>query len=1147
MNWRLTIYVWLMLVPAAIAAGTALYAWQRRAARGARALVALMIACMIFALTGALEAAAVGIPNKVFWSRVQYFGAMTSPVLFLIFALDYGRHARWLTPRTILGLMIVPAIGIALAWTNDFHHLLWVGFIPSPVGDNLLIYVHGPAFWLIIAYLYAAVLIGTVILLRALRQAHFVYRSQTIVVLMAALVPWLGSIIYVFDLSPIPGLDVTPLSFAVMGALLAVGVLRYRLFDLTPIAREAIVEGWDDGLIVLDQRRRVIDMNQAARRLLGLSAAPIGDLADDVFAAWPEMVARYRDLIEAQAELQVAERWLELRINPVTDRRGVAIGRVITLRDVTARRQAEDELRRLKEFNENIVQNMAEGIVLEDAAGRITFVNPAAARLLGYTPDELIDQHWTFVMPPDQWPIVEAIDQQRQAGQASRYELVLLHRDGTRLPVLVAGSPRFDMATGVFIGTVAVFTDITERKLVEERLRLSEAQLRQVIDLVPNSIYAKDGEGRYLLANEATARRFGVTVEQLTGHTDADVNPSAADAERFRAEDLRIIETGQPMFIPEERNTDASGQTRVFQTTKIPFQFSGLTQPAVLGVTTDITEQKKAEDALRTSEVLYHTLVETLPVSIFRKDAEGRFTFANTRFCQGQNKTLAEIVGKTDFDLHPPALAEKYREDDRRLMAAGRAFETEEIHQTKEGVPTYVQTIKTPIFAGDGRVIGVQGMFWDITERKRAEAALAQRARELAALYETALDINTQGDLHALLEAIVRRAASLLGAHMGGLYLLKPDHQTLELVVSYNLPRNYQGTLLKLGEGLSGVVAQTGQPLTVEDYSIWPGRAPVYNGDVFRRVLGVPLKIGQRVLGVLNVTDAQQTGRFTDDQIRVTSLLADQAAVAIEQMRLYQTIQQHAAEMEQHVAARTRDLNLAYQQLRELNQLKDQFVSRISHELRTPLANIQLYLKLLRVGRSERQADYLETLTHETARLSKLIEDLLTISQLDRERAVLQLTPVNVNQLVAQWADDWRMAADARNLHLHVSLADDVPLARSEPDRLFSALGNLVTNALNYTPAGGTVRCTTGWQTQGGQVWVTIGVADDGPGLAADELTHVFERFYRGHAARNYKVPGTGLGLAITKEIIEQLDGRVSVDSQPGQGAAFYLWLPAAL
>jgi PAS domain S-box-containing protein len=1019
MNWRLTIYVWLMLVPAAIAAGTALYAWRRRAARGARALVALMIACLIFALTGALEAAAVGIPNKVFWSRVQYFGAMTSPVLFLIFALDYGRHARWLTPRTILGLMIVPAIGIALAWTNDAHHLIWEGFIPSPVGDNLLIYVHGPAFWLIIAYLYAAVLIGTVGLLRVLRQAHFVYRSQTIVVLIAALAPWLGSIIYVFDLSPIPGLDVTPLSFAVMGVLLAVGVLRYRLFDLTPIAREAIVEGWDDGLIVLDQHRRVIDMNQAARRLLGLSAAPIGDLADDVFAAWPEMVARYRDLIEAQAELQVAERWLELRINPVTDRRGVAIGRVITLRDITVRRQAEDELRRLKEFNENIVQNMAEGIVLEDAAGHMIFVNPAAARLLGYTPDELIDRHWTFVMPPDQWPIVEAIDQQRQSGQASRYELDLLRRDGTRLPVLVTGSPRFDVATGVFIGTVAVFTDITERK--------------------------------------------------------------------------------------------------------------------------------RTEEALRTSETLYHTLVETLPVSIFRKDAEGRFTFANTRFCQGQNKTLAEIVGKTDFDLHPSALAEKYREDDRRLMAAGRVFETEEIHQTKDGAPTYVQTIKTPIFAGDGRVIGVQGMFWDITERKRAEAALAQRARELAALYETALDISAQGDLHALLEAIVRRAASLLNAHMGGLYLLKPDHQTLELVVSYNLPRNYQGTQLKLGEGLSGVVAQTGQALTVEDYSVWPGRASVYDGDVFRRVLGVPLKMGQRVLGVLNVTDAQQTGRFTDDQIRVTSLLADQAAVAIEQMRLYQTIQQHAAEMEQHVAARTRDLNLAYQQLRELNHLKDQFVSRISHELRTPLANIQLYLKLLRVGRSERQADYLETLTHETARLSKLIEDLLTISQLDREHAVLQLTPVNVNQLVVQWADDWRMAADARNLHLHVSLADDVPLARSEPDRLFSALDNLMTNALNYTPAGGTVRCTTGWQALGGQVWVTICVADDGPGLAADELTHLFERFYRGHAARNYKVPGTGLGLAITKEIIEQLDGRVSVDSQPGQGAAFYLWLPAAL
>ena len=215
MNWRLTIYVLLMLASAAIAAAAGLYAWRRRPARGARGLVVLMGSCTIFALTGALEAAAVGIPNKVFWSRVQYFGAMTSPVLFLIFALDYGRYSRWLTPRAILSLMIVPAIGIALAWTNDAHHLIWAGFIPGPVGDNLLIYVHGPAFWLIIAYDYTAVLIGTVILLRALRQARFVYRSQTIMVVIASLAPWLGSIIYVFDLSPVPGLDVTPLSFEI--------------------------------------------------------------------------------------------------------------------------------------------------------------------------------------------------------------------------------------------------------------------------------------------------------------------------------------------------------------------------------------------------------------------------------------------------------------------------------------------------------------------------------------------------------------------------------------------------------------------------------------------------------------------------------------------------------------------------------------------------------------------------------------------------------------------------------------------------------------------------------------------------------------------------------------------------------------------
>jgi PAS domain S-box-containing protein len=181
-------------------------------------------------------------------------------------------------------------------------------------------------------------------------------------------------------------------------------------------------------------------------------------------------------------------------------------------------------------------------------------------------------------------------------------------------------------------------------------------------------------------------------------------------------------------------------------------------------------------------------------------------------------------------------------------------------------------------------------------ERKRTEEALEQRASELALLYQTSLEINALPDLPTLLYAIVERAARLLGAPMGGLYMMNPDGKSLQLVVSYNLPGDHTGTILQLGEGLSGRAAESGETEMVADYMNWEGRATAYEGITFRRVLGVPLKVGENVIGVINVTDDEQTGLFSEDEVRLVSLFADQAAIAVENARLYESAQHELAD-----------------------------------------------------------------------------------------------------------------------------------------------------------------------------------------------------------------------------------------------------------
>jgi PAS domain S-box-containing protein len=137
-----------------------------------------------------------------------------------------------------------------------------------------------------------------------------------------------------------------------------------------------------------------------------------------------------------------------------------------------------------------------------------------------------------------------------------------------------------------------------------------------------------------------------------------------------------------------------------------------------------LTQRQRVEAALRESEVFYHSLVESLPQTILRKDIEGHFTFANNRFCQELGRPLEEIVGKTDYDFFPRDLAEKYRRDDRRVIETGQAIDVVEEHVTPGGERLYVQVIKTPLYGPDGRVIGMQGIFWDVTGRKLAEEQL---------------------------------------------------------------------------------------------------------------------------------------------------------------------------------------------------------------------------------------------------------------------------------------------------------------------------------------------------------------------------------------------------------------------------------------
>ena len=350
MEWQITPYAIAYFCAGLIALGVARAAWRRRAIPYGGVLARVLFAVAEWSLAGALEMAAVGVTAKIFWSVVAYLGTVTGPVWLLLFALEYTHQTRWLTRGKVIAYLIVPLAIFALAATNDAHHLIWTTFTPAP--GNLLIYGHGVAFWILVAYSYTLLLIGFGLLVYAVARLRAPYRYQAIILVCGWLAPFVADVIYVFDLSPIPGLDPTPIAFALTGSILALGIFRFRLLDLVPIAREAIIENLRDGILVLDSQDRVVDHNVIAQTLLGAIPLHIGALISA-----PEIA---RHIHESLAEIALNEtppRFLELRGSALTDPHQRARGRLIVLRDITRHKQLESTL---QEWNARLEHQVAE-------------------------------------------------------------------------------------------------------------------------------------------------------------------------------------------------------------------------------------------------------------------------------------------------------------------------------------------------------------------------------------------------------------------------------------------------------------------------------------------------------------------------------------------------------------------------------------------------------------------------------------------------------------------------------------------------------------------------------------------------------------------------------------------------------------------
>ena len=360
MPWQNAIYTVLLFITTGALVAFALYARLRRGVAGAPAFVWLALLVAVWVLTYALELGTDNLPRKIEYAQLQYLGIASVPLAWLAFTLQYTGRATWLTRRRLALLLIEPLITLLLVFTNPAHGLIWSSIgtagqlMPLPVE-------HGPWFWVHVASSYVLMSIGSMLLILAIARSRTLYRRQAAALLLGAAAPWLGNAVYVFRLNPLDPLDLTPAGFALSALAVGWALFRFRLLDLVPVAHSAIVAGLRDGILVLDARNRVVDLNPTAERMLDRQASTaLGEPLELLLADQPALVAYCRGPAEAPMEIAlgagVAARSYDVQVASLLNRRGQANGRLVMLHDVTERKQAEAALQAAKEAAENATQ-----------------------------------------------------------------------------------------------------------------------------------------------------------------------------------------------------------------------------------------------------------------------------------------------------------------------------------------------------------------------------------------------------------------------------------------------------------------------------------------------------------------------------------------------------------------------------------------------------------------------------------------------------------------------------------------------------------------------------------------------------------------------------------------------------------------------
>jgi PAS domain S-box-containing protein len=869
-----------------------------------------------------------------------------------------------------------------------------------------------------------------------------------------------------------------------------------------------------------------------------------------------------------------------------------------------------------------VLESAANAIVITDREGRILWVNPAFTRLTGYAMEEARGQTLRLLKSGQhEAAIYQALWETILSGRVWHGEMVNRRKDGSLYTAEQTITPVREPG-GQISHFIGISQDVTERKRTEAALRESEEKFRNLVENTSDWVWEINERGLYTYVSPRVRDILGYAPEELLGKTPFDVMP-ADEAKRVAEIFAPISGRMEPFVLLDNVNLHKAGHRVVLETSGVPIFDSQGRWRGYRGIDRDITSRKTAEETLAKRTRQLEALREVTGEITQELDLTAVLRLITRRAEElvGGESGAIYLWDEAAQLLIPRAwqgLGDWVGEIRRRLddgvtgiVAARRqGLIVNDYRNSPYRNPLYVErtgitaALAEPLLYRD-RLLGVITVNRDencqpFTEPDRQilslfahQAAVAienarlhetavGRARQLTTLTELTRALTTVLDSHQVAREILAAAQVLIPGAVGRLWEWRDQNAEPRLVAAVGLRDAMGGhrPSRQSGDGVAGLAASTRKPVIIPEVASDPrflNREWAAAEDLVSCLI-LPLLYADRVTGVLAIY-TRSPHNFADEEVSLLLSFAGQAAIAIENARLYEAIRQHAVTLEQRVQERTRSLQTVNRELQAASRHKSAFLANMSHELRTPLNSIIGFAEVLLDQTAgpvtEKQARFLGHIHQSGKHLLDLINDILDLSKVEAGKLTLKPRALSVPITLGDVLVLTRALATKRSQRLLVDIEADLPSLQADPVRFKQICFNLLSNAVKFTPNGGTIWVTarrlTGAPATGAEElghrgataqgegppaplppaspttlqFLEIRVRDTGIGIREADLPRLFQDFVQLESVETKRHEGTGLGLALTRRLVELHGGRIWVESEGvGQGSTFTILLP---